>query len=63
MEVFHVLDHCAIYILIAGSYTPFLLIPFPTVPFYSVHLLAAMWAACFGGIFTEAFHHAPYPYP
>lgn len=51
--VFRVLDHCAIYLLIAGSYAPFALIALansggPT-------LLAVEWGLALVGIVTEAF--------
>ena len=52
-SVFRVLDHCAIYLLIAGSYAPFALITLgrsggPT-------LLAIEWALAIAGIVAEAF--------
>ena len=52
--IFGVLDHCAIYILIAGSYTPFLRIALQHQPFYSTYLLLFLWSCCFGGILVEA---------
>ena len=62
-NVFRVLDHSAIYILIAGSYTPFLLIPFggadggAASEFYSVWLLGFLWACCVAGVLLTAFYH------
>lgn len=53
-SIFAVLDHCAIYILIAGSYTPFLRIALQHQPFYSTYLLQFLWSCCFGGILVEA---------
>ena len=53
--VFEVLDKCAIYILIAGSYTPFLQILLGDKPIWSVGLLAFIWACCLFGICVEAF--------
>lgn len=50
--VFSVLDHSAIYLLIAGSYTPILAILFPDKPEYSRWLLGFMWLMCVLGIFT-----------
>ena len=59
-RVFHVLDHSAIYILIAGSYTPYLLIPFAHEPFYSVWLLGFMWACCAAGVLLTSFYSGRY---
>lgn len=53
--IFEVFDKCAIYILIAGSYTPFLRIALAHNHLWSVYLLAFIWTCCFGGIFVEAF--------
>lgn len=47
-KVMQVLDHCAIYFLIAGSYTPILLSAFlPAYPVLAWGLLFAEWALCF----------------
>lgn len=47
-KVLQVLDHCTIYFLIAGTYTPILLSAFvPTFPAIGWGLLAAEWALCF----------------
>jgi hemolysin III len=56
-HVFAVMDKCAIYILIAGSYTPFLRIALVGHPLWSVWLLAFIWACCICGMFVEAFFH------
>jgi hemolysin III len=53
--VFEVFDKCAIYILIAGSYTPFLQIILSDNPIWSVGLLAFIWICCLFGICVEAF--------
>jgi hemolysin III len=53
--VFEVFDKCAIYILIAGSYTPFLQIILSHKPIWSVGLLSFIWVSCFCGICVEAF--------
>ncbi len=50
-------DHCAIYILITGSYTPFLMIALQDSPALSFYLLAFQWCCCTGGIFVEAFYN------
>ncbi len=47
-KVMQVIDHCAIYFLIAGTYTPILLCAFlPTYPVIGWGLLAAEWLLCF----------------
>ena len=50
--VLHVLDHSAIYLLIAGSYTPFMLVTLRGPWGWS--LLAVVWAACITGISLRA---------
>ena len=46
-KVMQVLDHCAIYFLIAGTYTPILLSAFlPRYPLIGFALLAAQWGLC-----------------
>lgn len=52
--IFNVFDHCAIYILIAGSYTPFLSITFPDNILWSGYLLSLIWVCCICGIFVDA---------
>jgi hemolysin III len=53
--IFAVIDKCAIYILIAGSYTPFLQVALRHEPLYSTHLLGFIWVCCALGIYVEAF--------
>ena len=48
------LDKSAIYILIAGTYTPFLQIVLANDPLYSTYLLAFLWVCCILGIWVEA---------
>lgn len=44
-KVMQIIDHCMIYLLIAGTYTPILLIAFvPVYPWIGWGLLAAQWA-------------------
>lgn len=43
-RLFAIFDQVAIYLLIAGTYTPFLSILFPDKPVYSIGLLSFMWA-------------------
>lgn len=46
-KVMQVLDHCAIYFLIAGTYTPLLLSSFaPAFPHIGYGLLAVQWSLC-----------------
>lgn len=52
--IFEVLDKCAIYILIAGSYTPFLQIVLAHEPFWSTGLLSFIWVCGVLGIGIEA---------
>jgi hemolysin III len=49
-----VIDHSAIFVLIAGSYTPFMLGPLRGTLGYS--LLIVVWAMAGVGIFMKAFH-------
>mmetsp|Transcript_21709 Transcript_21709/g.31065 ORF Transcript_21709/g.31065 Transcript_21709/m.31065 type:complete len:470 (+) Transcript_21709:68-1477(+) len=53
--IFQVFDKCAIYILIAGSYTPFLTIALHNKPLWSASLLSFIWLCALGGIGVEAF--------
>ncbi|KAL7558661.1 hypothetical protein ACA910_010036 [Epithemia clementina (nom. ined.)] len=53
--IFEVLDKCAIYILIAGSYTPFLQIVLGHDLKWSIGLLSFLWSCCVLGIGVEAF--------
>jgi len=47
-KVMQVIDHCTIYFLIAGTYTPILLGAFlPVYPALCLGLLAAEWGLCF----------------
>ena len=50
-QVFKLLDHCAIYLLIAGTYTPLLLLSLQGTLGYS--LMAIIWALAIGGIFFK----------
>ncbi len=46
-KVMQVLDHCAIYFLIAGTYTPLLLSAYmPRYPFIGLGVLALQWGLC-----------------
>ena len=52
-HVFKILDHCGIYLLIAGSYTPFCLVTLRDAG--GVLLFAVVWALALAGIAAEAF--------
>lgn len=54
--VFKVMDKCAIYILIAGSYTPLLQILLIDEPVYSYGLLGFLWLCGGLGISVEAMY-------
>ncbi len=53
-HIFRVMDKCAIYILIAGSYTPFMQVLLNDQPIYSFGLLGYIWLCCILGIAVEA---------
>ena len=55
-HVFRVMDKCAIYILIAGSYTPFMQILLSDQPIYSFGLLGFIWTCCLLGMTVEALY-------
>lgn len=59
-HVFKILDHCGIYLLIAGTYTPFTLITLRDATLgplshVGLWLFALVWALAIIGIATEAF--------
>lgn len=49
--LFKLLDHCAIYLLIAGTYTPLLLLSLSGTLGYS--LMALIWSIALGGVFFK----------
>lgn len=55
-QVLKIFDHCAIYILIAGTYTPFLSICFPHKPYISIGLLSFLWCCAILGMLVEGFY-------
>ena len=57
--VFQVLDHCAIYLLIAGTYTPFLLISLKGGWGYS--LMAVIWGLAVFGVVFKICYGERYP--
>jgi hemolysin III len=54
-KVFHVFDHCAIYLLIAGTYTPFTLLALRGVWGWS--LFAIIWTLALVGILKDVLFH------
>lgn len=58
-ELFHVFDHCAIYLLIAGTYTPFTLITLRgSVGWW---LFAVIWSLAVAGILKDVFFRGRFP--
>lgn len=53
-KAFEVVDHCAIYLLIAGTYTPFLVIKIQGTLGWS--MLALIWGLAFAGIYYKIFY-------
>ena len=54
-ELFHIFDHCAIYLLIAGTYTPFTLLTLRgPVGWW---LFATIWTLAIAGILKDVFFH------
>jgi len=58
-HLFKLLDHCAIYLLIAGSYTPFLLVSMRTNTGW--WLFGAVWTMATAGILTKLWFRHRYP--
>ena len=58
-HLFKLLDHCAIYLLIAGSYTPFLLVSMRTNTGW--WLFGAVWSMATAGILTKFWFRHRYP--
>lgn len=53
-KIFRIIDHSAIYLLIAGSYTPFTLLPLKGT--YGWILFTAIWSLACIGIFLKLFY-------
>lgn len=53
-KVFRIFDHCSIFLLIAGTYTPFCLITFSSVPAWGYTLFALVWTLSILGIVLNA---------
>lgn len=58
-EIFKLLDHCAIYLLIAGTYTPFLLVAMRTSTGW--WLFGAIWALATAGIIKKLWFRYRFP--
>ncbi len=54
-QVFHVFDHCAIYLLIAGTYTPFTLVTLRGAWGWS--LFGVVWGLAAAGIVKDVYLH------
>ena len=52
-RVFQILDHCSIYLLIAGTYTPILLVSLRNSP-RGLIIFCVVWLAAIGGIVLSA---------
>ena len=57
-KVFHVFDHCAIYLLIAGTYTPFTLVTLRGAWGWSI--FGVIWGLAAAGIAKDIFLHGRY---
>ena len=58
-DIFKLLDHCAIYLLIAGSYTPFLLVAMRSDTGW--WLFGTVWALATAGIVTKLWFRNRFP--
>lgn len=58
-QLFKLLDHCAIYVLIAGTYTPFLLVAMRTTTGW--WLFGAIWTLATAGILTKLWFRHRFP--
>jgi hemolysin III len=59
-QLFMKLDHCAIYLFIAGSYTPFALVALEDT--WSWLLFGLVWAFAFFGVALKAFDRLSHPW-
>src|SRR3954447_16527062 len=57
-RVFHVFDHCSIYLLIAGTYTPFTLITLRGA--WGWWLFGIVWTLAIAGVVKDAMFHGRY---
>ena len=54
-KIFHVFDHCAIYLLIAGTYTPFTLVTLRGA--WGWWLFGIVWGLAVAGVLKDVFLH------
>jgi hemolysin III len=57
-QIFHVFDHCAIYLLIAGTYTPFTLVTLRGR--WGWTLFGVVWALAIAGVAKDTLLHGRY---
>ena len=57
-NIFHIFDHCAIYLLIAGTYTPFTLITLRGAAGW--WLFGIVWTLAIAGVAKDVFLHGRY---
>jgi hemolysin III len=57
-QIFHVFDHCAIYLLIAGTYTPFTLVTLRGT--WGWTLFVIVWLLAVAGVLKDVFLHGRY---
>jgi hemolysin III len=57
-NIFHIFDHCAIYLLIAGTYTPFTLITLRGAAGW--WLFAIVWTLAIAGVLKDVLLHGRY---
>lgn len=57
-QVFHVFDHCSIYLLIAGTYTPFTLITLRGK--WGWWMFGVIWTLAIAGVVKDAMFHGRY---
>lgn len=53
-KVFRIFDHCSIFLLIAGTYTPYCLVTLAAAPIWGYTLFAVVWSLSILGIVLNA---------
>lgn len=59
--VFQIFDHSSIFLMIAGTYTPYCLVALKSTPF-AITLLSVIWVLAIGGILYKIFNVGRYKY-
>ncbi|WP_164507119.1 PAQR family membrane homeostasis protein TrhA [Companilactobacillus furfuricola] len=59
--VFQIFDHSSIFLMIAGTYTPYCLVALKSTPF-AITLLSIIWALAIGGILYKIFNVGRFKY-